>query len=210
MVITSIGICFGQIGSDSLKLLDYDIDQNEQNISNENLPKYADEISNWTSANQVHDWIEDNFSYDFNRAVLLSNNRKLESQTSIFKPEELWVEKRGMCVDLSRFAVEITKAIDSTAYVKYLKIEFEPIEIDGSKFVNHWIAALKENDEFYFFADSKRPKVKAGPYTSVEDFILSYEKFRERKIVSYKLLDSYKKTKRTKMYRETIKKGTDR
>lgn len=64
--------------------------------------------------------------------------------------------------------------------------------------MNHWLIALRKNNKYYFFADSKRPEIKDGPYETVEDFIENYEKFRARKINSYKLLNSYKKVKKTR------------
>jgi len=197
----SLNSCYCQIKGDSLNLLDYDISYPGTRTIEEVETNYFETISKWTTTGEVHNWIRNNFKYDFKRAVLLANNSKSKGQITIYKPEEFWTIKEGICVDLSRFAYETIKVIDSTAHVKYLKIEFEPFEIEGSKFVNHWIIAYRKNNEFYFFADSKRPGKNDGPYATIDDFLKNYQNFRGRIINSYKLLDSYKKVKKSKIYK---------
>ena len=77
-------------------------------------------------------------------------------------------------------------------------INFDPLKIKGNVLRRHWIACYSKKGKYYFFADSKCPEKNLGPYGSVEDFIKEYEKFRQRKIVSYKILESFKKKKREK------------
>ena len=45
----------------------------------------------------------------------------------------------------------------------------------------------------FFFADSKRPGHIAGPYDSVAAFIGDYARYRGRRIVSYRELESYRR-----------------
>lgn len=190
--------CFGQTKQDTLDLLDFEIGSQTTNKAIVETSNYFETVSHWSTFKDVYNWVKYNFCYDFARAQLLANNSNKKNKISIYSPEELWIKKKGICVDLSRFAYETIQLIDSSAISNYLKIEFEPLEINGSRFVNHWLILLKEKDEFYFFADSKRPDILDGPYESVQEFIKKYEKFRGRKINSYALLNSYKKTTKKK------------
>jgi hypothetical protein len=198
-----ISNCFGQTIGDRLNLLDYENSSKVTTAIQNSTLSYAKAVSNWTTIEDVNNWIKNSFIYDMNRAKLLANNSKSKGQIPIYTPEQFWVIKKGMCVDLSRFAYETAKSIDSTSYVKYLKIEFEPVEIEGNKFVNHWIVAYKENGSYSFFADSRRPGIIDGPYTTVEEFIRYYEKFRGRMINSFELLDAYNKVKMYKSSKKT-------
>ena len=174
----------------------------QSEIYYQELINYKEAIQDWNSINDIHSWVSENFEYDFERAKRLSNNNKETTKVPIYKPEEFYVLKKGICVDLSRFAFESVKKVDSSIYIKYLKIKFEPLTIEGSKFVNHWLVAYKKNDKYYFFADSNRPKILAGPFNSIDEFIFDYEKFRKRNIESFNLLNSYRKKQKLKISKQ--------
>lgn len=182
-----------------VELLDYDIQRKSDVKNNTDPTNYTVGISGWSTIKDVHKWIKDNFEYDLDRAMLLANNKKSNSNTAIHTPNEFWTIKKGTCIDLSRFAYETTKLINNSIKINYLKIQFEPLNYNGSKFIYHWLISVEKEDQFFFFADSKRPHIIDGPYASVRDFINAYEKFRQRKIVSYKLLDSYQKSQKKKI-----------
>ena len=115
----------------------------------------------------------------------------------IYQPHELFVSPSGVCVDLSRFAVEVLRQIDPGQTPRYLMIEFAPVKIAGNTLRLHWLASFKRDGNYHFFADSKRPGHIAGPYTSVEDFIHEYAMYRGRQIVSFQELESYQRKQRT-------------
>ena len=163
----------------------------EQNITN--YDSYQLAIQNWKTLREVSGWMGRNFSYDMGRAVDLSETNRATNNVEIYPPSELFLVKRGICVDLARFGVETIRSILPEITTNYLMIEFVPIEIDGEIIRNHWLAIYMDGPDYYFFADSKRPGDISGPYDSVEDYILEYTRYRQREIVSYKELESYKK-----------------
>lgn len=160
---------------------------------------YSEAIGNWKSIEEINQWIGKNFHYDMSRAIALGSKRNDGPKIAIFSPDEFFTVKSGICVDLSRFAFETLKKVSPDTETFYLMIDFEPIEIQGSIIRKHWVLAYKQNDQFYVTADSKQPGVISGPYDSIKDFITGYEKFRERKVVSFKLLNDYKKTQKKRL-----------
>ena len=73
---------------------------------------------------------------------------------------------------------------------RYLMIEFAPLQLNGQTLRLHWLATFQRDGQFYFFADSKRPGVIAGPYASTRHFIDDYAAYRGRQIVALSELDS--------------------
>jgi hypothetical protein len=153
---------------------------------------YHEAIHNWKSVNDVNDWIARHFNYDMDRAMQLANSN-IKKKATIYDPTEVFNHKKGICVDLSRFAFETIQAINPTIDIKYLMIEFEPLKIGDSTFRKHWMVVYKENGRLYTMADTKRPGFISGPYNEISEFIIEYQKFRKRQIISYKLTDTYKK-----------------
>jgi hypothetical protein len=136
------------------------------------------------------------------RAKQLAENSSTREKTGIFSPAELYRSHKGVCIDLGRFAVETINIIDTTKHTQYLMIEFEPLVIDGMTIKKHWLAIYQDTSGYYIFADSKRPGYIAGPYKDVDNFITEYQTFRDRKIISYKVLLSYQKNKKTKAVKQ--------
>jgi len=158
---------------------------------------YEQALQVWKTAEDINGWIAANFSYDRARALRLSETQRAKNERiSIHAPSKFFDTKTGVCVDLSRFGVETLRRIDPHSDPKYLMIEFDPIEIKGNMLRLHWLVSFKRNGKTYIFADSKRPGHIAGPYNDVRAFIIEYEKYRQRKIVAFRELDSYEKQRR--------------
>jgi hypothetical protein len=154
---------------------------------------YKEAIHKWKTVKDVSTWIALHFSYDIQRAIELADNSETRERASIYTPVETYNSRRGSCVDLSRFTFETLQLLNSTMDVKYLMIEFEPIKIGTSILKRHWMISYKEQNEFYTMADTKQPGHIGGPYNNMGDFIAEYQEIRKRKIIQYKLLDTYKK-----------------
>ena len=169
------------------------------------LISYEEALQQWKTISDVNIWMKDNFRYDFERAKQLSENSSSREKTNIYTPVELYQTKKGVCIDLSRFMVETINIIDTSIHIQYLMIEFEPIIISGSIIRKHWMTVYQDSLDYYILADSKRPGYIAGPYKSVDNFIENYQVFRSRKIVSWKFLSSYKKTKKKKTIKQKQK-----
>jgi hypothetical protein len=161
-------------------------------------PSYQEALKVWQSAEDVNAWIGARFQYDMSRAMQLSETqRQMNGRVPIPKPEEFFVAPSGVCVDVSRFAVETLRAIDPAARPTYVMIEFEPASIGGNTLRRHWVASFERDGRHYFFADSKRPGHIAGPYVSTQAFIAEYAQYRGRQIMSYSELESYERKART-------------
>ncbi len=159
---------------------------------------YRQALQVWRTPEDVSAWIGARFTYDMSRAMLLSETQRSRSASmAIHPPQEFFVAPSGVCVDLSRFAVETLRQIDPDHSPRYLMMEFAPIEIAGDTLRLHWLASFMRDGHYYFFADSKRPGHIAGPYQSVEDFIREYAMYRGRQIVSFRELESYQRKQRT-------------
>jgi len=159
---------------------------------------YAEALASWRGAEDIRAWIASRFQYDPGRAMQLSESgRSPNASPVIHAPAAFFIEPRGICVDLSRFAVETLRAIDPDAKAAYLMIEFEPQAIAGETLRRHWIATFVSDGKHSYFADSQRPGHLAGPYDSTEQFIAEYAAFRNRRIVAFREVDDYKRRSRT-------------
>jgi len=194
----AILLCFCS-QSNSAKSLSDEPEELVQSSGVHSYHSYSDAVGNWESIYEVADWMGNNFSYDFERAVELSeSNRAQKTTVGVYSPSELFLKRKGVCIDLARFGVETARIIYPESFPKYVMIEFTPITISGKVIRKHWIASFQKDGKYYFFADSKRPGYISGPVKSVAEYMNQYEKYRDRKIVSYKELDSFKKKKRLK------------
>jgi hypothetical protein len=159
---------------------------------------YEHALEVWKTPEDISAWIAANFSYDMARAMRLSETQRARNERlPIHTPSDFFDTKTGVCVDLSRFAVETLRRIDPQSDPKYLMIEFAPIHIGGNVLRLHWLVSFKRDGRVYFFADSKRPGHIAGPYDDTRAFIDDYARYRGRPIMAFRELDSYQKQRRT-------------
>ncbi|MBE0547018.1 MAG: hypothetical protein IH627_05020 [Rubrivivax sp.] len=164
----------------------------------EDAPSYAEALKRWQGPEDVNAWIGARFRYDMSRAMQLSETqRRNNGRMPIVTAEAFFAVPSGVCVDLSRFAVETLRTMDPGIRPKYVMIEFDPVSITGNTLRRHWLVSFQRGAGHYFFADSKRPGHIAGPYASTRDFIAEYAKYRGRQIVSFRALDTYERRVRT-------------
>ena len=161
-------------------------------------PSYAEALKLWQSPEDVNAWIQARFRYDMSRAMQLSETqRRKNGRMPILAPEVFFAAPSGVCVDLSRFAVETLRAVDPAARPRYVMVEFDPVSIAGNTLRRHWVVSFERGGRHYFFADSKRPGHIAGPYASTQDFIAEYAGYRGRRIVSFREVETYERKMRT-------------
>lgn len=157
-------------------------------------PSYGTALNLWKTPEDVSAWIGCLFDYDMDRAVHFGRAQTGESQAeSVLSPEQLFEQPKGICVDLARFGVETLARIAPDLSPRYLRIEFEPATIGDATLRFHWLAVFVRGGAFHFFADSKRPGLISGPYASIADFIADYERYRQRKILSFQELDTFRR-----------------
>ncbi len=161
-------------------------------------PSYAQALKDWRTADDLNAWIGARFEYDKSRAMQLSETQRgRNGRVPIHRPDEFFSAPSGICVDLSRFAVETLRTVDPGAKPAYLMIEFAPVTVAGNTLRLHWLASFRRDGAHYFFADSKRPGHIAGPYASTREFIDEYAKYRGREVVAFRELESYERKTRT-------------
>jgi len=171
---------------------------------------YEQALRVWKTPEDINRWVAANFSYDRARALRLSETQRAKNgRISIHAPSEFFDTKTGVCVDLSRFGVETLRRIDPLSDPKYLMIEFDPIQTKGNMLRLHWLVSFRRDGKIYIFADSKRPGHIAGPYNDVQTFVIEYEKYRQRKIVAFRELDSYEKQRRPQAQKQQRQKSPD-
>jgi hypothetical protein len=155
---------------------------------------YEEAIARWRLPSEVNAWIGARFEYDFDRAMKLAENqRTLDARIQIHEPASFFAHPTGVCVDLARFAVETLRAVAPAVNASYLMIEFDPAVISGNTLRRHWVVQFEADGMLYFFADSKRPGHVAGPYRTAQAFLDQYSQYRQRRIVSYRTLESYER-----------------
>jgi hypothetical protein len=170
----------------------------------ETLKSYEHALQTWKSPEDISAWIGSNFSYDTPRSMRLSETQVTQQNPpSIYTPSELFSIKSGTCVDLSRFAVETLKIVSPQNDPRYLMIEFDPVTIKGNLLRRHWMASFRRDGKIYFFADTQRPGIIAGPFSGLEEFIRVYEGYRSRKIVAFREADSYRKRYRIRTLKQS-------
>lgn len=158
---------------------------------------YSQALQLWRNPEDVNAWIGAKFHYSMPRAMQLSESQRAKSgQLRIYEPQEFFGAPSGICVDLSRFAVETLRQINPELHANYLMIEFTPVTVGGNTLRMHWLASFKRDGKHYFFADSKRPGHMAGPYASAQEFIAEYSAFRSRSVVAFRELESYQRKQR--------------
>jgi hypothetical protein len=159
---------------------------------------YDEALARWRDADDVNAWIGAHFEYDMQRALRLSETqRERQGRLPIHAPDAFFATPKGVCVDLSRFAVETLRRIDPASKPRYLMIEFAPASIQGQVLRRHWVARFERDGKVYFFADSKRPGHVAGPYADNAAYIKDYAAYRGREIVAFRDMQSTSKTTRT-------------
>jgi hypothetical protein len=168
--------------------------RSNQVVSSRDAASYREALQVWRTPEDVNAWIGAKFRYDMARAMVLSETqRNRTGPIPIYEPQEFFAAPSGVCIDLSRFAVETLRQIDPGTKPNYLMIEFAPVRIAGNTLRMHWLATFRRDGRQYFFADSKRPGHIAGPYAGTQEFIDAYSKYRGRQIVAFRELESYQR-----------------
>ena len=166
-------------------------------IAFKDASSYAEAVRIWRSPEDVNDWIGARFRYDMPRAMRLAENQRGTGVAlPIHDADRFFAAPIGICVDLSRFAVETLRQIEPALDARYLMIEFSPVQVGGNTLRMHWLASFTRDGKRYFFADSKRPGHIAGPYASTQEFVDAYAAYRNRRVVAFRELDSYQRRQR--------------
>ncbi len=161
-------------------------------------PSYTQALQDWRQPEQLSAWAGQRFSYDPARALQFSaTQRSVSTAPAIAEPAAFFDAPVGVCLDLSRFAVETLRQIAPQAEARYLMIEFEPVTLNGHTLRLHWIASFRRDGQIFFFADSERPGHIAGPYATAQTFIGDYAAYRGRPVLRFLELDSLQRQPRT-------------
>ena len=152
---------------------------------------YEQALCTWRTPEDLAAWAARHFRFDAERALQFSaTGRSMATPPTVAEPADFFAAPRGVCLDLSRFAVETLRQVDPELQPRYLMIEFEPVAVDGHTLRLHWIASFRRSGQQFFFADSDRPGHVAGPYAEAQAFIDEYAVYRGRPVVRHLELDS--------------------
>ena len=161
------------------------------------LASYPQALQTWRRPEEVNGWIGARFEYDNARALQLSESlREGGKAPPIAEPASFFERPLGVCVDLARFAVETVRTVAPELRASYLMIEFEPLLRSGQVLRRHWIATYRRGDAHYFFADSRYPGRIYGPYPTVQAFVAEYAQLRQRRVVAYREVESFRRQPR--------------
>lgn len=162
-------------------------------------PSYVHALQVWRNAADVNAWIGQHFRYDLPRALQLSESQRARTGTlPIHEPAAFYAKPDGVCVDLSRFAVETLRALAPETRPRHLMIEFDPVTLQGQTLRRHWLALYEQDGQLYAFGDSRRPGHIAGPYADTAAFVADYARYRGRSIVAYRELPTHERTQRAR------------
>lgn len=163
------------------------------------FPSYTKALRAWRTPEDLNAWIAARFEYEVERSMLLSETQRAQKAgPPIYPPAEFFAVPKGICVDLSRFAVETLRAVAPELKARYVMIEFDPVALRGNTLRRHWVAAFERDGKRYFFADSKRPGHIAGPYASTQAYLDDYAKYRGREIVAFRELETFMRRAKTR------------
>jgi len=161
-------------------------------------PSYTQALQDWRQPEELSAWAGQRFRYDPARALQFSAmQRSVSTPPTIAEPAAFFDAPVGVCLDLSRFAVETLRRVGPQLQARYLMIEFEPVTLNGHVLRLHWIASFRRDGQIYFLADSERPGHIAGPYATAQAFIDDYAVYRGRPVVRFLELDSLQRQPRT-------------
>jgi hypothetical protein len=171
---------------------------------------YEQALQVWRTPEDLNAWIAAKFEYDIERSMLLSETQRANKPAPpIHTPEMFFADPKGICVDVSRFAVETLRAIAPDLQTTYVMIEFDPVAVRGNTLRRHWVASFERGGKRYFFADSKRPGHIAGPYASTQEYINDYTRYRGREIVAFREIESFMRRAKTPAARQRRETGAD-
>lgn len=164
---------------------------------------YAQALARWRTPEQLNAWIGAHFRYDRGRAMQLSETqRRAGTAPPIHAPAAFFAEPSGICVDLSRFAVETLRSVAPQLNARYLMIEFDPLTLSGNVLRRHWVALFERDGGLWALGDSKRPGHLAGPYASAQAFVDDYARYRGRRIVAHAEREGFQRRLRTQAPRQ--------
>jgi hypothetical protein len=160
------------------------------------VESYAQALQAWRRPEDLNDWIGARFEYDNARALQLSESERTAGRAPpIAEAAAFFARPVGICVDLSRFAVESLRAIAPEVEPRYLMIEFDPLLRSRQVLRRHWIASIRRGGEYYFLADSRYPGRIYGPYPSVAAFVAGYAEL-QRPVVAWREMDGFRRQSR--------------
>ena len=159
---------------------------------------YDEALARWRSADDINAWIGVRFQYDVRRALQLSETqRERGGRLPIHAPDAFFAQPHGVCVDLSRFAVDTLRRIDPASKPVYLMIEFDPVAIRAR------CCAATGSHAFSATGSCTFSPTRSGPGTwpvrmpDTAAYIRDYAAYRGRTIVAFREMESTDKQRRT-------------
>jgi hypothetical protein len=137
---------------------------------------YKETTSQWKSYEDVANWMEFNFRYDFSRYNNILGGRESLTPRS---PSQTFRLKSGVCTDGAYFAKEILNRIN-------LKYEAKVVFINVSKTPgsNHYVCSFKKEDGKLYIMDYATAyhsmRGTHGPFNSLQEYKEYYERMHPK------------------------------
>lgn len=142
--------------------------------------EYIDTVNQWTSHEDVANWLQDNFSFSFGRQKFISRNigrlkRQLgiegawKTDGMIQRPEETFRTMSGHCKDSANFAVDALNRINPEYEARFVFIR------NSRGQPHHWVTGFKIKGKLYIMDYGAGPKWSEmngvhGPYSSLDEY----------------------------------------
>lgn len=132
---------------------------------------YEEAVAGWTSHEDVAKWLESHFSFDKDRQKTINARLKSQGPSGLLvrRPEKLFVNRSGYCVDAANFAMDALNEIDFDYNARWVFVR------NGSGRPNHWVTAFDYNGKLYIMDYGTGEKWEAmqgvhGPYASLDEY----------------------------------------
>ena len=131
---------------------------------------YEETVAQWTSYQDVANWMETNFSFDYQRASI-SLGKQLRPRT----PDQTFKLRSGICHDAAVFARDTLNRIDPKYDAKVLFIK-NALGQRSQGFFNHNVTAFTMNGKLYIMDYGAGKGWSAmngihGPYDSLQGYV---------------------------------------
>jgi hypothetical protein len=132
---------------------------------------YKETVTEWNSYQDVAKWLNSNFYFDKDRQRTVSQRLKYQGPHGLLarKPEKLFKNSTGYCVDSANFAIKTLNVINPNYNARWVFIK----NALGQR--HHWVTAFDHNGKLYIMdygAGNKWGAMKGthGPYNSLSEY----------------------------------------
>lgn len=142
--------------------------------------EYIETVNQWTSYEDVANWLKENYSFSRGRQKIISRNigrllRQLGPEGAwstsgmIQSPDETFRLRKGHCKDAALFAIDALNRINPEYNARFVFIRNRKGQ------PHHWVTGFKMNGKLYIMDYGAGPKWSSmnglhGPYSTLDEY----------------------------------------